>query len=223
MPQTLYQFSHAVSAFFEMPTEAARALLPSHLQPLEVQHGSGIFAVTAFDFTGSMVGNYQEIVLAVIVPPLAKPGEAFPRSAFFPFRLGVSTPESRAHAMERWHLPHYMSDIQLDFEEAENHVICRCHEGGTPIMDLTVRRHQWSRVDHLYQSFMVDGPTGLKVDIHMEGEFSEHEEELGKIVIHDHPMCQGLDPDEVSEVPFRELWMRNGVQTFEELETLAPA
>ena len=46
MPQTFYHFSHAVSAFFEMPTEAARALLPSHLQPLEVQHGSGVFALT---------------------------------------------------------------------------------------------------------------------------------------------------------------------------------
>lgn len=224
MPQTFYHFSHAVSAFFEMPTEAARALLPPHLQPLEVQHGSGVFALTAFDFTESMVGRYQEVVLAVIVPPLAKPGDPFPRSAFYPFRLGVTSPESRAHAMERWHLPHYMSDISLDFEETDGGILARCHEDGKPIIDLEVKNHQWSEVNHLYQSFMVnDEEAGLKVDIRMKGQFTEHEEELGKLTIHDHPMCEGLDPDEVSDRPFRELWMKDGVQVFEELETLTPA
>jgi hypothetical protein len=221
MPLTHYRFRHAVSAFFEMPTDAARALLPDHLQPLEVHHGSGVLAVTAFDFTDSMVGAYQEIVLAVIVPPLAKRGEAFPRSAFFPFVLGTSTRESREHAIERWHLPHHMADVQIDFEEAPDAVECRVREGSRRILDLAVRDHRWSEVDHLYQSFMVDGEAGLKVDIHMRGRFSEHEEEQGSLVLHDHPMCRGLDPDEVAERPFRELWMRDGVQVFEELETLA--
>ena len=99
MSVTRYDFSQAVSAFYEMPTELTRVLLPRHLQPLEAHHGSSIFAVTAFDFTESMVGPYQEIVLAVIVPPLIEPGGDFPKSAFYPFLLGTSTAESRAHAI----------------------------------------------------------------------------------------------------------------------------
>jgi hypothetical protein len=78
-------------------------------------------------------------------------------------------------------------------------------------------------VDHLYQSFMVDGEAGLKVDIHMRGRFSEHEEEKGTLRLHDHPMGRGLDADEIATHPFRELWMRDGLQAFEELETLATA
>jgi hypothetical protein len=221
MPLTYYHFRNAVSAFFEMPADAARDLLPAHLQPLEVRHGSGVLAITAFDFTQSMVGAYQEIVLAVIVPPLARPGGAFPRSAFYPFLLGTSTPESRAHAIERWHLPHHMADVQMRFREGKGRVDVSVREGDRPILDLSVADHDWSEVDHLYQSFMVDGDAGLKVDIHMRGRFTEHEEEEGTLVLHDHPMCRGLDPDEVSPTAFRELWMRDGVQVFEELETLA--
>ncbi|HMB69313.1 MAG TPA: acetoacetate decarboxylase family protein, partial [bacterium] len=149
MPPTYYHFRNAVSAFFEMPAAAARKLLPAHLQPLELRHESGVLAITAFDFTESMVGAYQEIVLAVIVPPLAKPGGAFPRSAFYPFLLGTSTPESRAHAIERWHLPHHMAEIQMEFEEGDGKVDVAVREGAASILDLSVVQHDWSEVDHL--------------------------------------------------------------------------
>ena len=66
---TYYGFQNCVGAFFEMPTSDARALLPSHLEPLEMQHTRSILALTAFEFTQSEVGEYEEIVLAVIVPP----------------------------------------------------------------------------------------------------------------------------------------------------------
>ena len=72
----------------------------------------------------------------------------------------------------------------------------------------------------LHQSFMRDSDRRFKVDIHMEGPFSEHEEETGRLQLHDHPMCAGLDYRDVVETPFRELWMREGTQTFQTLETL---
>ena len=222
MPRTKYAFDNAVSAFFEMPTELARELLPPHLEPLEVRHGSGVFAVTAFHFTESMVGEYDEIVLAVIVPPMLQGGE-FPKSAFYPFLLGTSTPESRAHAIERWHLPHYMADIAVDFEQTDGKIEIRAHENGRPILDYGVAQHQWSRVNHLYQAFMADESGDYKVDIHMQGRFTEHEEEAGHLELHDHPMCERLRPDEIESYPFRELWMQKGMQTFEELEALQRA
>jgi hypothetical protein len=220
MSQTRYHFRNAVSAFFEMPTDSARKLIPEPLEPMEVRHGSAIFAITVFDFTESMVGPYQEVVLAVIVPPLVQPGGQFPRSAFYPFLLGTSTPESRRHAIERWHLPHHMGDVQVSFEEKQGRMTIGVTDAGKPVIDLSIASHDWSEVDHLYQSFMRDNETRFKVDIHMQGRFCEHEEEAGRITFHDHPLCAQLDPREVAATPFRELWMQNGVQTFEELETL---
>jgi hypothetical protein len=222
MPLTQYRFRTAVSAFFEMPTELAGSLLPPHLRPLEVHHGSGIFAVTAFDFTESMVGSYQEIVLAVIVPPVVHPNAQFPKSAFFPFLLGTSTKASRQHAIERWHLPHYMADVGVDFAQRDGTLDVGVREGRRPVLDLSVAEHRWEKADDLYQSFMVDPASQYKVDIHMRGTFSEHEEERGRLVLHAHPMTERLDGDEIETVPFRELWMKDGMQTFEELETLAP-
>ena len=221
MPKTRYVFSNAISAFYEMSTELARELLPDHLEPLEVRHGSGVFALTAFHFTESEVGEYDEIVLAVIVPPKVVHDGEFPRSAFYPFLLGTSTPESRAHAIERWHLPHYMEDIGLKFEQNDGRIDIRVHENGRPILDFGVSQHDWSDVDHLYQSFMKDEAGAYKVDLRMEGRFTEHEEETGHIELYDHPMTEMLRKDEIETYPFRELWMRNGVQTFEELETLS--
>lgn len=220
MPLTQYRFLTAVSAFFEMPTELAASLLPPHLHPLELHHGSGIFAVTAFDFTDSMVGAYQEIVLAVIVPPLVQPNQPFPKSAFFPFLLGTSTKASREHAIERWRLPHLMADVSVDFEDRGGILQVSVRERKRPILDLAVTSLKWETADDLYQSFMVDQAASYKVDIHMRGNFSEHEEERGRLVLHPHPMTDRLAADEIESVPFRELWMKEGLQTFEELETL---
>jgi hypothetical protein len=220
MQVTQYRYRNAVNAFYEMPTTIARRLLPDHLEPMELRHGSGIFALTAFDFTDSMVGPYQEIVLAVIVPPLVKAGGAFPKSAFYPFLLGTSTRESRQHAIERWHLPHYMRDVQVALTETGEAMHVKVCDAGAPVLDFSVTAHEWKPVHHLYQCFMRDDDQRFKVDIHMEGTLTEHEEERGTIALYDHPMCQGLMPNEIASYPFRELWMKDGVQTFDELETI---
>jgi hypothetical protein len=220
MPLTQYRFKHAVSAFFEMSRDAAKRALPQHLEAMEVKHSLGVFAVTAFDFTGSEVGSYEELVLAVITPPVLGVGGEFPRSAFYPFVVGTSTEASRLHAIERWHLPHFMADIRVDFKEKNGGMEIHAHEKGRPILDMSVSAHKWTRVNHLYQAFTVDPPRRFKADIHMEGAFTEHEEESGEIVIHPHPMCEALLNADVASYPFRELWMKDGVQTFEELQTL---
>jgi len=220
MPLTKYGFKYAVSAFFEMSRDAAKRALPAHLEVMEVKHSIGVFAVTAFDFTQSEVGTYEELVLAVITPPVLGVGGEFPRSAFYPFVVGTSTEASRLHAIERWHLPHYMSDIRVEFEEKDGRMKVHAHENGRPIVDLDVSAHKWTKVNHLYQAFTVEPPKRFKADIHMEGAFTEHEEETGSIEIHPHPMCEALLNADVASFPFRELWMKDGVQTFEELQTL---
>ena len=97
---TRYGYTHAISGFFEFPTENARRILPSHLEPVELHHGTSIFSMTAFDFTESMVGAYGEVVMSVIVAPLVKPGERLPKSAFYPYLVATTT-QGRARPRHR--------------------------------------------------------------------------------------------------------------------------
>jgi hypothetical protein len=60
-------------------------------------------------------------------------------------------------------------------------------------------------------------------EIVMDADFSENEEERGDITIHPHAVTAAIDRDGVNTMPFRELWMRDGLQTFHPLETLATA
>ena len=155
-----YHFRDAIGGFFEFPTENARAILPPELQPIEPHHGSSVLSVMAFDFHDSPVGDYGELILSILVSPRVEHGVPMPRSAFFPFRLATTTRESREHAIERWHLPHYMQDISLTWER-------------------------------------------------------------GGITIHSQAMTGLVEDWDVDFTPFRELWMKNGLQTFHPLQTLA--
>ncbi len=220
MEYTYYGFRNCVGAFFEMPTTDARKILPAHLQPLEVQHTRSIFAITAFEFTESEVGEYEEVVLAVIVPPMVEPGKPLPKAAFYPFMVGTSTEASREHAIERWHLPHYMKDLEIAFSRDDGTMEVNVRDEGTPVLDLTVTDYEFEPANNLYNSFMVDGDDQYKANIYMEAPHSEHEEERGSLTLHEHPMTEPLTIADVTTYPFREQWYGEGMQTFEPLETL---
>src|SRR4029077_16998414 len=156
MPVTIYGYRDAMSAFFEFPTENAREILPDHLEPVEVHHGTSIFAMTAFDFNESSVGEYGEIVMAVIVSPLVKPGERLPKSAMYPYLVATTTKAARDHAIERWHLPHFMEDVDIVFDREKDHLAVHVKADGAPVADMTIYQYEWHPVSHLHQSFMKD-------------------------------------------------------------------
>jgi len=220
---TRYGYREVIGGFFEFPTENARRILPGHIEPAELHHGTSIFAMNVFDFTESMVGAYKEAVMAVIVAPLVKPGERLPKSAFYPYLVATTTRAAREHAIERWHLPHWMSDVEIGFEPGPGRLTARVRADGAPVADMTITEHSWSPVSHLYQSFMRDGDQTYLAHITMEGKQSEHEDEKGLLKLYDHPFNQPLVISEVYEIPFRELWMRTGMQTFEPLVELETA
>jgi len=220
MNLTKYGFSNAVGGFFEMSTDDAKRILPPHLEPVEVQHTRSILAFTAFHFTESMVGEYDEVVLSIIVPPRVEPGQPFPKAAFYPFMVGTNTEESREHAIARWHLPHYMGDLDISFTEDEGSMEVKVRDQGQPVLDCRVTKWEFEPVRHLYNSYTMDGSDRYKVNIYMEGPHSEHEEEQGELVLYDHPFNQGLRLNEVSRYAFREQWLKDGLQTFEELESI---
>ena len=220
---TRYGYREVIGGFFEFPTDNARRILPKHLEPAELHHGSSIFSMTVFDFTESEVGSYGEVVMSVIVSPLVKSGEKLPKSAFYPYLVATTTKAARDHAIERWHLPHWMEDVGIRFEPQGRSLTAKVEAGGAPVAELTIGDHSWQPVSHFYQSFMKDDAGNFLAHITMQGEQSEHEEETGRIKLHEHPFNRDLVISEIYEQPFRELWMRNGVQTFEPLKTLQTA
>jgi hypothetical protein len=217
---TRYGYSDAINGFFEFPTDNARRILPNHLEPVELHHGSSIFAMTVFEFTESEVGHYYEVVFSVGVMPLVKPGEPLPKNALYPYIVGTTTEASRLHAIERWHLPHWMQDVKVDFQRDDKNATARVEADGSPVAELTIAAHTWAPVRHLYQSFRRDGSGSYYANILMEGQQSEHEDEVGSIQLFEHPFHDRLRIADVSEQPFREVWMKNGIQTFDPLYKL---
>ncbi len=217
-----YQFRHAIGGFFEFPTEHARKLLPPFLYPVEPHHGQSVLSVMAFDFTGSQVGAYGELVLSVYVAPLIDQGRRLPRAAFYPFLVGTTTRAAREHAIALWHLPHFVHDIEIVFTTGAHDIRVAAAHGGRPILDMHITDYRWETVDHHYQAFEHDASGSYLATMAMTAQFSEHEEERGSIQLHAHDFTAGFDCDIVNTTPFRELWMRDGLQTFQPLETIGP-
>ena len=216
-----YYFHNGLSCLFEMPTSNARRLVPTHLQPLEVQHERSVLSVTVFDFYDGDAGAFQEVVLSVLVPPLVKSGDPLPKAALYPFVVATSTEIGRREGIDRWKLPHSMHDVQVTFTEGEGLICAAASADGAPILDLTLTSHHFEPAELLYHTFMSDAEGDYKSDITMRGEsYSEHEFEGGCLVIHAHDMTERLSVDEIADAPFREQWMKQGVEVFAPLEAI---
>jgi hypothetical protein len=217
-----YVFSTGVSAFFEMPTSDARRILPEHLEPVEVTHQRSILAVTAFHFTESVAGPYVELMFSVVVPPV--PGRwiqrQHPKAGFYPFLAATSSDESRRHRGEGFSIPHIAEDIDARFVEAAGTLQVSVWSRSGPVVDLTVTQHKWESTTHLLHTFMMDGKRRLKSNLQITGRYTVHENERGRMTLHHHPMTNALTLDEISPYPFREHWLKDGVETFHPLETL---
>ena len=221
MSLTRYGYRNAINGFFEFPTENARRILPRGIEPVEPHHGSSVLAVTVFRFHESEVGEYGEVVYAVLTPPIVEDGR-LPKGAFFPWQVATTSKASRKHAIERWHLPHWMDDVEVDFEPSNEgrSLTARVKAEGSLALEMTITDHSWNQVSHLYQSFQQDDDGRYMCNILFEGGKSEHEEETGSIKLHDHPFNKDIEISEVYEQPFREMWMREGHQLFDPLRTL---
>jgi hypothetical protein len=216
-----YYFNHGLSCLFEMPTSDARRLVPTDLQPLEVQHERSVLSVTVFDFYEGDGGAYQELVLAVLVPPLVKPGDPLPKAALFPFIVATSTERGRREGVARWKLPHLKRDVMVTFTEGEGQIRAVASADGAPILELTGTSHRFEPAELLFHTFVSDAGRIYKSDLTMRGEnYSEHEFERGSLVIHPHEMTEGLTIDEIASAPFREQWMKKGVEVFAPLEAV---
>ena len=216
-----YYFNNGLSCLFEMPTSNAKRLLPSHLQPIEVQHQRSVLSVTAFDFFEGDGGVYQELVLSILVPPLVKPGDSLPKAALYPFMVATSTEFGRKEGIERWRLPHLMRDIDMEFTEGEGKISVAVSADGDAICEMSGTSHEFEPAELLFHSFMSDDTGNFKANLTMRGEgYSEHEFERGSLTLHEHEMTAGLTIDEIADFPFQEQWMKGGVEIFTPLENV---
>ena len=213
-------FSTGVSAFFEMATSDAVRLLPGHLQPIEIHPQRSILNVTVFHFHESEVGPYAELTFSVVVPPVADDWGKHPKGGFFPFMAATSSERSRRYRQERLRIPHYEGNIDVQFVERPDQLRARVRTGEEPVVDLTVTPHVWLSTTHLLHTFMMDGSRRLKADLQVAGRYTVHEQERGRLRLHDHPMTAGLTLDDVSPYPFREHWLKEGYELFHPLERL---
>ncbi|MBI1795639.1 MAG: hypothetical protein HY076_06165 [Candidatus Eisenbacteria bacterium] len=219
-----YLYRDAINGFFEFPTEHARTILPHGLQPVEPHHGMSILTVTAFEFHDSAVGAYREIALSVIISPRVRHGEPMARAAMYPFLVGTTTRAAREHGISVWHLPHHLLDLDVAFERGPSAITLTAADPSGPILAMTItdaeRGVTWEKVEHRYQTFMHDEGGTYLSPLVMQGPFMEHEDERGRLTLHAHAFTGAVDPDEVTSTPFREQWMKDGVESIHPLQTL---
>jgi hypothetical protein len=214
---TYYRFHQALGAFFLAPSTALRALLPPGLYPLEARPGHGVMALTAFDFSESEVGAYGELVLSVLVAPYAARNGELPTAATFPFVLASTTSESRAHAAERWYLPEHEVCLEMAFTADSSTRRVEVRDGGRRVLDLTVTRCPPSNGARLYQVYSRRDDRTHRVDLHIEGSLEQHDRELGRLELHDHPLAARIEALLADETPILEQSMGPGEQRFQTL------
>ena len=148
-------------------------------------------------------------------------GVAVVLAALYPFIVATTTELGRKEGIDRWKLPHLMRDIDVEFTEDDGTISVSVGAGGEPILDVTGTSHTFEPTELLFHSFMSDDDGNFKSNITLRGEgYSEHEFEKGSLKLYEHEMTQGLTIDEIAEYPFREQWMKRGVELFSPLETV---
>jgi hypothetical protein len=213
-----YRFHTGVSAFFDMATADARALLPGHLEPIEVTHQRSVLSVTAFLFDDSVVGPYTELMFSVIVPPMVAQWGQHAKAGFYPFLAATSSEEARRIKAERFHFPYHHQSIDAQFIETEDRVRIRVFGAGDPILDLSVTPGAWETTTHLLQGFMMNGEERLRTTLQISGDYTVHENEGGQMTLFPNQITSDLLRHEVSPFPFREHWFKNGTEVFHKLE-----
>lgn len=214
---TRYGFRQALGGFFAVDTAALRRHLPGGLSPIEVHPGQSVLAVTIFEFVESEVGGYGELVISAVVPPFATRDEALPDAAFFPLALATTTPASRRHAAERWHLPEHPTCLDIRFEVGANAAEAFVEDEGRPVLRLRVGRTRATASHRSYQCFSRDRGAIYRVPIDIVGPLDEHEEDRGILELVDHPVTASIAAALDDPHPFREQYMGAGEQRFGEL------
>ncbi len=216
---TYYTFKEAVGAFFLADLEVIRQKLPKELTPLEAHPGLGVVAVTAFDFSESMVGAYHEAVISILVSPWAPANSRMPHFALFPFFLGTDTEISRRHATEKWLFPSHDSMLEIDFHTEQSTKTVCVSDQDSKLFEMTVMQDDDASASRHYQAFSTDNQHVYRVDIDITGVLNEHERGVGEIIIGEEGAISSFLHAAIEDpIPIREQSMDHGTQIFDILK-----
>lgn len=219
MPVSAYDFRTGVSAFFEMATRDAQAVLPDYLQPIEVRHQRSVLSVTAFLFEESEVGPYTELMFSIIVPPMVAKWGEHAKAGFFPYLAATSSAEARRRRSERYHFKYLDEDIDTQFVETGDRCRVRAWAHGEPLVDFSVTQRAWEDTSHLLQGFSTCGEQRYRSNVQIKGSYTVHENEQGSMTLFEHELTQPLLAQEIAAYPFREHWFKNGTEIFHSMES----
>jgi hypothetical protein len=215
-----FRYSRGLTGTFELPTEAAKRLVHPSLEAVEVHHGTSVLTVSVFDFTESPFGPYGELVLAVVVAPFVRPGQAMPQAALYPYAVGTTSTPIRQMVLPQWPLPYWQEDLRLDFTAGDGRRQVAVVAGGAPLLDMTLYEHEWSEEAQLNQVFAIGPGGGSAALITTHGSYSDHEDGRGELRLYPHPIHKGLDVAMVESLPLREACLVDGVRTIDSLVSL---
>lgn len=218
MPVGRYDFRTGVSAFFEMATPDALAVLPGYLQPIEVRHQRSVLAVTAFLFDETEVGPYTELMFSVIVPPMVAKWGEHAKAGFYPYLAATSSAEARRRRAERFHFNYLDEDIDTQFVETGDRLRVRAWARGEPLVDFSVTQRAWEETSHLLQGFSTCGDLRYRSTVQISGQYTVHENEQGSMTLFPHDLTEPLLAQDIAPYPFREHWFKDGTEVFHSLE-----
>ena len=114
-----------------------------------------------------------------------------------------------------------MRDIDVEFTEGDGEISVAVSTNGESICEMSGTSHKFEPAELLFHTFTTDPTGSYKSNLTMRGEgYSEHEFERGSLTLYEHEMTAGLTIDEIADYPFREQWMKGGVEIFSPLENV---
>ena len=117
----LYYNLRLITAIFTAKTSGLKKLLPhANFKPIEIWPGTGMLGITAFEYSDTSIGPYNEIAIAV--PVKFPPGFVFPglsaiasmRKNFFSVyihHLPVTTEIALRGGIHFWNYPKFLAEI----------------------------------------------------------------------------------------------------------------
>jgi hypothetical protein len=138
-----YYDNTAVTAIFSAPTSRLKRLLPHpDLRPIELYPGTGLLAVTCFEYRRTDIDPYNELSIAVLatlrtrtLPGLSLLAQVARRCFHaYVWKLPVTTEIARVGGVDLYGYPKFIAGI--DFERPAGSIACHLSEAGQPILSL---------------------------------------------------------------------------------------
>ncbi len=215
---TNYQFKNILNCLLEIETIYVNKLVPKNIYPLEIQPNLSLISIIGFDFQETPIGNYQEVIIGVVIQPyLLKKGD-IPKSAIFPINIATNTDNSKIHAISNYKLPHYMKNIEIDFDIDASKKKLICKENNDVFMNIELDindKHDKSQEYH--QSFVFDNNKLFLSNININSLMAESQDGRGNVFFNKHSFFKDIEIDEINNIPYLERHAYNGIETMSSL------